>query len=70
MLTVKDVRSKIREIRKVAEAGDFERAHGMEDELYREVLKTIRSSTLTLDVIILAEAALRSQRIKFYRVCA
>jgi len=63
-ITVRDVDRRIAEIREVAR--DYEKAHGMEDQLFRDILKAVsdghpRSRGL-------ARAALKCSEIEFPRV--
>lgn len=62
-LTPEVVRARVAEIRKYA--GDDEGAHGLEDDLYRDVLKQIAKGTTHGRA--LCEEALKTQRIKFER---
>jgi hypothetical protein len=68
-LTVQMIREQVKAIR--AFARDHEAAHGMEDILYCDVLRTIAGGTVMGDEACqLAKAALATRRIKFERWCA
>ncbi|MEK5298667.1 hypothetical protein [Bacillus sp. FSL R5-0659] len=64
-MTVDDVMKRVEDIRQVAEAEDDETAHGMEDELYTEVLKAIANGADNPEK--LAAEALKTEKIEFYR---
>lgn len=64
-MTIDDVRKRVEAIRQVAEAEDDETAHGMEDELYAEVLKAIANGADNPDK--LASEALKTEKIEFFR---
>jgi hypothetical protein len=65
-ITLESVRRRLKEIR--AAAGDDERAHSMEDALYRDVLQAIAKGHI--DGSRLARLALNARRINFARWCA
>lgn len=63
---VQDEVAKIRKNRK-----DFESAHSLEDDLFRELVAAIAEGDLTgKEVRQCAVAALKSLKIKFQRACA
>ncbi|WP_303985888.1 hypothetical protein [Niallia circulans] len=66
-MTVDDVMKRVEDIRQVAEAEDDETAHGMEDELYAEVLKAIANGVDNPEK--LATEALKTLEIEFSRWC-
>lgn len=61
MMTVKEVKARIEEIIKVSE--DDERAHGLEDQLWEQVLEELSATNP------IAEEALKTRRISFARWC-
>lgn len=67
MLTVRQVRRKVGEVRR--NAGDFEAAHAREDDLHQEVLRAIASGDCE-DPRACAAEALRTLAIKFRRAGA
>jgi hypothetical protein len=67
-MTVYRIKKLIAEIKKQANKFDHERAHGLEDELYIKVLTAIAQGEPNAQK--LAKAALKSQRIKFFRFTA
>ncbi|MFW0909667.1 hypothetical protein [Bacillus altitudinis] len=66
-MTVDDVMKRVEDIRQVAEAEDDETAHGMEDELYIDVLGAIVNGAD--DPEKLAAEALKTLEIEFSRWC-
>lgn len=62
-MTVDDVRERVENIRQAA--FDDEAAHGMEDELYAEVLKAIANGADNPEK--LAAEALKTEKIEFSR---
>lgn len=66
-MNVEDVERRVAEIGR--EKDDFERAHGMQDDLYRDVLQAIANDD-TLTPRTLAGAALRVESIDFGRYTA
>ena len=66
LLTVEDVARRLAAIH--AERDDDERARGMSDDLYRDVLATIAAGAR--EPQILAAAALRLETLDFARWCA
>ncbi|MEK5308355.1 hypothetical protein [Bacillus sp. FSL M8-0326] len=64
-MTADDVRKRVEDIRREAEAEDDETAHGMEDDLYAEVLKAIANGADSPEK--LAAEALKTEKIEFYR---
>ncbi|KLK98059.1 hypothetical protein XJ18_17675 [Bacillus pumilus] len=62
-MTVDDVRERVENIRQVA--FDDETAHGMEDDLYIDVLEAIATGADSPEK--LAAEALKTQEIEFYR---
>lgn len=67
MITKEHVRACVSDIRSTAE--DDERAHKLEDELYRNVLIAIAEGDC-VDPAEIATEALKTCRIKFNRWCA
>jgi len=68
-MTVQDIAALTEVIRKTAEQGDYEVAHGMEDTMLVKVLTAIANGQGDSPYL-LARAALQSQRITFARHCA
>lgn len=66
-LTLGDVENAIEEI--ALSAGDYERAHGREDQLHQEVLRAIADGN-AIDPRACAALALTSAEIEFSRYCA
>lgn len=66
LLTVEDVRAKVREISEAR--GDDEIAHGLEDELRERVLKAIAGGAP--NAAELAAEVLKTSDIEFQRWCA
>lgn len=66
-ITVEYVKAKVAEI--AAIAGDYEAAHGLEDDLYADVLRHFAAHAQTPLNEIAAEA-LKTSEIKFARHCA
>jgi len=66
-MLVEDVRKRVERIR--AMAGDYEVAHGEEDELYRDVLEMAAKQKHS-NVGACAREALKAQAIDFPRYCA
>ncbi|WP_024427708.1 hypothetical protein [Bacillus safensis] len=64
-MTVDDVQERVEVIRQIAL--DDEAAHGMEDELYIDVLEAIANGADNPEK--LAAEALKTQDIEFYRWC-
>ncbi|MEH7652306.1 hypothetical protein [Bacillus safensis] len=64
-MTVDDVRKRVEGLRQIAEAEDDEAAHGMEDELYIEVLGAIANGADNPEK--LAAEALKTLEIEFSR---
>jgi hypothetical protein len=65
----KDVRKRVEQIRKLAVPGaDFEALHGLEDDLYEDVLKAIAMGVYAPQAI--AGEALRTKKIEFPRYAA
>lgn len=67
MRTVKEVKAAVRSIK--ACERDYEAAHAREDELYREVLKSIAKGTCR-DPSALAREALKAWELDFPGYCA
>jgi hypothetical protein len=63
-----DVQHRIQAIADVA--GDYERAHGLEDSLFGDALTTIAAASADLHARALAGAALASTEINFQRLAA
>lgn len=58
-------------IRNAAKVGDYEAAHGLEDDLYREFVQwIIRRKPDAEDVELMAKRIYQTRRIKFCRVCS
>ncbi|MGX1483422.1 hypothetical protein RKD45_002498 [Streptomyces griseus] len=66
LLTAEDIAHRLAAIH--AAQGDDERAHGLEDDLHRDVLATIAAGAP--DASLLAAAALRTETLDFARWCA
>ncbi|MFI1734030.1 hypothetical protein ACH40E_33420 [Streptomyces acidicola] len=66
MLTAEDIARRLAEIHAVRD--DDEAAHGMTDDLHRQVLATIAAGAP--DAPLLAAAALRTETLDFARWCA
>jgi len=69
MLTVKDVKAVIADIKHAADSGDYETAHELEDNLYVSVLRAIAKG-MVIDPSTCAKEALKTQRLKFARFTA
>lgn len=68
-MTPADVRRRVEIIRKLAVPGaDYEALHGMEDDLYKDVLRAIAEGVLEPQAV--AAAALRAEKIEFPRYAA
>jgi hypothetical protein len=70
-LTLADAKARVEEIRAIAH--DDERAHGLEDDLRRDVLETITAPGCSLtarQMRNLAVVALSTRHIKFGRYCS
>lgn len=67
ILTKQEVIGRVTTIRNTK--GDDEHAHGLEDALYRDVLKAIAEGTCE-EPVGCARVALATQKIKFARHCA
>jgi hypothetical protein len=65
-MNVSDVEAAIEEIR--SEGSDYEKAHGMEDSLYVEVLQAIADGASNSHE--LARAVLKTKKMSFDRHCA
>lgn len=65
-MTLQDVQLRVAAIK--AAAGDAERAHGLADDLYRDVLTAIAAGAA--DAPVLAAEALRTEWLDFDRWCA
>lgn len=65
-MTTDDVRERLAAIKAVAH--DYERAHGMEDELWADVLRAFAEAEANGSEV--ARLALTSRDIKFERYCA
>jgi len=68
MISVTDVQSSLAAIQEAAVKGDYEAAHGRQDDLFIEVLEVIANGHPT--PAILATEALKALEIKFERYCA
>jgi hypothetical protein len=66
-MTVEEVEAEVARIRAIA--GDDEAAHGAEDDLWENVLRSIASGETTQPAEI-AAAALKTKTIEFARWCA
>ncbi|MBD3861399.1 hypothetical protein IEE86_16865 [Bacillus sp. 28A-2] len=64
-MTVDEVKERVEDIRQIA--FDDEAAHGMEDDLYNDVLGAIANGAGNPEK--LASEALKTQDIEFYRWC-
>lgn len=68
-MTPADVRRRVENIRKLAGPGaDYEALHGIEDDLYRDVLRAIAEGVLEPQAV--AAAALHADKIEFPRYTA
>lgn len=67
-MDVSHVQQRVQAIADVAQ--DFERAHGLEDDLFADVLTKIAASSTDPHARALAGAALQSSQINFQRVTA
>lgn len=68
-MTPADVRRQVEIIRKLAVPGaDYEALHGMEDNLYKDVLRAIAEGVLEPQTV--AATALRAEKIEFPRYAA
>ena len=65
-LTIRTVQDRVAAIKAVAH--DYEMAHGMEDELYSDVLRSIADGAP--NAARLAEEALKASQLGFARHCA
>jgi hypothetical protein len=64
-VNTRDVEARVREVRDMAERGDFEMAHSLEDQLYADVLEAIADGYA--DTAALASEALLTKEIEFDR---
>lgn len=64
-MTIEDVKERIQKIKDVKD--DYEKAHSLEDELWRNVLREVAKGASNSQG--LAEAALKSRWIRFARAC-
>jgi hypothetical protein len=67
-MTIEEIKKRIAGISKCQ--GDSEVAHGMEDDLHRDVLFAIATNTIEGDASECARLALTTQKISFSRWCA
>lgn len=67
-MDVSHVRDRVTAIAEAAD--DFEHAHGLEDDLFSDVLASIAMTSTDAQAKALAAAALRSKEIHFQRVTA
>lgn len=67
-MDVTHVQQRVQGIAEVAR--DYERAHGLEDDLFAEVLEHIAQTSTDPRARALAGAALRTRTIQFDRYCA
>jgi len=67
-MTTQELKVRIDEIKEVSHIGDHEKAHSLEDELYRDVLVAICKGTPNYKQ--LALMALQTQKLDFSRWCA
>lgn len=68
-MTPADVRRRVENIRKLAgPSADYEALHGMEDDLYKDVLRAIAEGVLEPQAV--AAAALCAEKIEFPRYAA
>lgn len=68
VLNVGDVRQAIREVERVSSEGDHERAHGLEDQLYKDVLRSIAIDPSNAQAI--AAEALSCETLEYPRHCS
>jgi hypothetical protein len=68
-MDVADICAQLQGIRNAAATGDTERAHGLEDELWGDVLQAIADGKCR-DPRACAQLALTTTRINFHRWCA
>jgi len=66
-MTVEYIRDQVRKIEN--SAGDYEAAHGLEDELFEDVLTAIAERTCD-DPVACAREAVKTTEIEFARYCA
>lgn len=66
-MTLDEVKTRVESIRR--RRGDDEGAHGMEDDLYCDVLQAIADGTHEDDPSVLAAEALKTRKIDFARWC-
>lgn len=69
MITIVQVLSALKKIARCAKKGDNEGAHGAEDKLFEDVLRTIAGQSYAPGetAVLLAANALRAKRIEFAR---
>lgn len=67
-MTIAEVKAQIEEIKKTKDKPDVEQAHGMEDELFKNVLQAIAKGSKSARS--LAREALKSLEIEMSRHCA
>jgi DNA-binding GntR family transcriptional regulator len=65
VMTITEIRERVREIRKAARDGDHEHAHTLEDDLHRRVLEMVASGQTLAGM--LAREALATRRIRIKR---
>lgn len=68
-MNIKDVKERVKQVRKAADGGDYERAHALEDALRAEVLTAIARGEC-VSPWAMADAALQTRKIDFPRWCA